>query len=117
MANKRNIGQKGENIALEFLENKGYKVIEKNYVKNHGEIDLITSIEDTIVFVEVKLRNSLKFGHPLESMSQKKIAKLVETANLYIVDKGLEEKLVRFDVISILKCNEAYTIDHIENAF
>ncbi len=117
MKNKRDIGKNGENLAITFLENKNYKVLSKNYVKNHGEIDIIASFNEVVVFVEVKLRNSLKYGHPLESISAKKVAKLMETANLYITENNLEEKEVRFDVISILLSNEAYKIEHIENAF
>ncbi len=116
MANKRQIGSFGENIALEYLKQKNYEILKTNYVKNHGEIDLITSIEDTIVFVEVKYRTNLNFGHPLESISQKKVAKLIETANLYLIENNID-KNIRFDVISILMDNGTYNIEHIVNAF
>lgn len=116
MANKRQIGSFGENIALEYLKQKNYEILKTNYVKNHGEIDLITNIDDTIVFVEVKYRTNLNFGHPLESISQKKVAKLIETANLYLIENNID-KNIRFDVISILMDNGTYNIEHIVNAF
>ncbi len=116
MKNKRAIGQIGENIAIEYLKAKGYKVLKTNYVKNHGEIDIITEFNNTIVFVEVKYRKNLSFGHPLESISEKKIRKILETANLYLIDNDIN-KNIRFDVVSILENNGINETEHIINAF
>ncbi len=115
MKNNRKIGELGENIACKYLESKDYEIISKNYVKNHGEIDIIAKSDNVIIFIEVKYRKNLKFGHPLEAISQKKISKILETANLYIIENEIKQD-VRFDVISILG-KDTIDILHLENAF
>lgn len=115
--NKRAIGKIGEEKAATYLEQKGFTILCKNYKKNYGEIDIIANNKDTIVFIEVKLRNNLLYGHPIEAISFKKINKITETANLYLVENNLLNYDVRFDVVSILLENGKYIIEHIENAF
>jgi len=108
------LGIQGEAIAKEYLIAKGYNILETNYKNKIGEIDIIAKINKTIVFVEVKARQSLKFGHPREAVNYYKQQKIKNVAIGYLKFKGLYEKInIRFDVIDILDDK----ITHIENAF
>ena len=71
--NKRAVGNIAEENAVIFLKKNGYEIIKRNFYTRYGEIDIIASEKDVIVFVEVKFRNNNTFGSPLESISSKKI--------------------------------------------
>ncbi len=114
MENSKIKGIKGETLASEYLKNKGYKIIERNYKNKIGEIDIIAMLGDTLVFVEVKERESLRFGHPREAVNFYKQQKIRKVALGYLKYKQLIDKInVRFDVIDVL----GEKITHIENAF
>lgn len=110
-------GDIGENIATDYLEKRNFKIIEKQYRKRFGEIDIIASDNNTIVFIEVKLRKSSALGHPLESITKSKIEKIYKVADSYLRENELIDSLIRFDVVSILLENNLYTVEHIKNAF
>lgn len=110
----KELGLKGEVLAKEYLINKGYKILDTNYKNKIGEIDIIAKIKNTIVFVEVKARESIRFGYPREAVNYYKQQKIRNVAIGYLKFKGLYEKVdVRFDVIDII----GDKITHIENAF
>ena len=91
----------GEEIAAKYLRNKGYKIIERNFRKGYGEIDLIAIDNDTLVFIEVKTRTSKRFGTPLEQISYHKLKSLERTAIFY---KKLHPTLpdaLRIDAVSV----------------
>ncbi|MCL1925050.1 MAG: YraN family protein [Defluviitaleaceae bacterium] len=113
MAYQKN-GKVGEYIAEKFLESRGYEILERNYKKKVGEIDLIANFEEYIIFIEVKLRISIAYGTPSEYVNKKKQTKIIKTAQIYL--NGIE-KATRFDVIQILKEGNKYHIEHIKNAF
>lgn len=108
------LGIQGEAIAKDYLINKGYTILETNYNSKIGEIDIIAKIDKTIVFVEVKARQSLRYGHPREAVNYYKQQKIRNVAVGYLKFKGLYEKVnMRFDVVDIL----GDEITHIQNAF
>jgi putative endonuclease len=109
---KRIFGKIGEQLAVTFLENKGYKIIKCNYRAFAGEIDIIAEICDVLVFVEVKTRSDNSFGKGYESVTRAKQKKILRTAQAYI-NRLAYTPLCRFDVISI----DSGAITHIENAF
>lgn len=111
--NTKNIGNSGENISEVYLKKLGYKILERNFYIGGGELDIIALDGDTLVFVEVKTRNSFSFGSPLESITKHKIDKIIFCAKLYISSKKLHNMPVRFDVISIA----GQEIEHIKDAF
>lgn len=114
MQNNRKLGTDKETLAAEYLEQKGYVILEKNYRCRAGEIDIIASKDGFIVFSEVKYRKSPEFGMPQEAVGYKKQKTIAFVANYYLMDRKLSsQQAVRFDVIAILG-NE---ITHIENAF
>jgi len=94
------LGEKGEGFAARYLRKKGYKIITQNYKTRIGEIDIIAMEKDTLVFVEVKTRESIAYGKPFEAVDYFKKRKIANVALLYL--KKLKEiPPCRFDVVSI----------------
>jgi putative endonuclease len=110
-------GAWGENLALRYLLRRGYNLVERNYRKRRGEIDLIVHNEETLVFVEVKLRRSTGFGDPLEAVTARKQATIRSLAEQYLAENQPDFETVRFDVVGILATQIETRIDHVENAF
>ncbi|MDP8950027.1 MAG: YraN family protein, partial [Actinomycetota bacterium] len=110
---KRLSGAWGEELALRYLTDQGYVLIERNYRTRYGELDLILRHEDTIVFVEVKLRRGTGFGHPLEAVTPRKQASIRSLARQYLLDRrpGFFDEL-RFDVVGILAGNGEPEVVH-----
>ena len=116
MASHNDLGKIGEQLATDYLINKGYDIIERNFIYNKAEIDIIAKKEDTLVVVEVKTRNSDYFGDPQEFVTKNKIKLLVKAANEYVISSDLDIE-VRFDIIAVLKNNSEEKIEHYKNAF
>lgn len=94
------LGEMGEGLAVTFLKKKGYKLITQNFKTRIGEIDIIARDGDTLVFVEVKTRESIAYGKPFEAVDYFKKRKIANVALLYL--KKLKEiPPCRFDVVSI----------------
>ena len=107
----------GEEIASKHLKDKGFKIIERNFRKGYGEIDIIATFQNTLIFVEVKTRTSKLYGGALESIAHHKLKSLIKTAQFYkLLHPNLPDAL-RIDAILIdldLK-NNTQSIEHIEN--
>lgn len=117
MVKHSKIGIKGEQLAAEFLLNKGYKILHKNWRSGQKEVDLIAKYKDTIVFVEVKTRSKQTLQFPEESVSRVKQNNLRLAAMAY-ADKSEHNINIRFDIIAILMQQEhAKEIIHFEEAF
>ena len=110
---KKLLGKLGEKQAVKFLKKNKYKILETNYKRLTGEIDVIALDGDCVVFVEVKTRTSDAFGMPSEAVNLQKQVKIQKTAQYYLVENGLLDMPCRFDVIEIL----GKEINHINNAF
>lgn len=111
------LGTKGEDLAVRFLQKKGYRIVKRNYKTPVGEIDIIARDGDTIVFIEVKTRTDISFGYPFEAVNNRKRQKLKNLALLYLKRQG-KESPVRFDVLSIFCTdNGKKDIEHIKDAF
>jgi len=113
---RRELGNKGEQIAVNYLEKKGYRILETNWYYNHKEIDIIAKFGEELIIVEVKTRTTNYFGEPYEFVDEKKQKFLIEAANGYLNEKNLDLP-VRFDIISVLIKKYKTEIFHIENAF
>ena len=111
MANKKEQGFAGEQIAEKFLKGNGYKILGKNYSTKAGEIDIIARKNKILVFVEVKTRSSDQFGVPAESVNQKKLARLAIVAQQYIQKKHLEKTPFIFEIVSVTKTNNDYSCE------
>lgn len=115
--NRRSLGNQGEIKAIKFLKEKGYRILERNYRKRTGEIDIIAFDPhfNEYVFVEVKTRRSLKFGYPEESVDENKILKLTETAENWLLENEKFDVEWRIDIIGIEWKNKTVQIKHIQN--
>ncbi len=111
----RQRGTDGEAIASDYLTKKGYRVVAKNFHSRFGEIDIIATDKRTIVFVEVKLRESILFGTPLEAITNSKIEKIKKTAFYYLTINNKASSHFRIDAIEIVKKGGDYKINHLEN--
>lgn len=107
----------GENLAAQYLYDKGYKVIDRNFRRRNGEIDIIAIFGKTLVFVEVKTRKSSKFGTPLEAITPRKLRDIIRTAEYYKHSHTNLPDLLRIDAVSIVlnQFNKADKIEHAEN--
>ena len=99
--NKRELGSEGERIAGNFLRNNGFNIIGKNWTSRWCEIDLIATKDDTLVFIEVKYRKSLKYGGGIEAIDSKKIKALVYSAEKYVSKNKLHKLKYRIDVVVV----------------
>ena len=93
----------GEQIAENYLKSQGYKIIKTNYKCKLGEIDIIASDKDTLVFIEVKYRKTNIFGLPRETVNSYKQQKIRMVASIYINKNNLHNKPCRFDVVEIFE--------------
>lgn len=118
MDDKVKKGKEGEKIACNYLIERGYKILEKNYHYGHGEIDIIAKDRDTLVFVEVKYRKSLEYGMPEDSITRKKQLQIRKIAEAYLYQNKIENQSCRIDVISILHLqNENPVVNHYIDVF
>lgn len=110
------LGSKGEDLAAEFLKEKGYRIVTKNFKTSIGEIDIIAEDKGTLVFVEVKTRNNTSYGYPFEAVNYRKKEKIKKVALCYL--KNCKKVMpARFDVLSIEMDGDKAKIEHIADAF
>ena len=114
---RRAVGAKGEELAARFLAAKGFEIVERNYRAGRGEIDLVAREGETLVFVEVKLDRTGRFGHPAGWVDHKKRRQIVRTALGYLQEHSLGDMDCRFDVVVIRLLPGGMSIEHIPNAF
>lgn len=98
---RKELGREGEQSALEYLEGKGYKILERNYRTPFGEIDIVAEEKDVIVFVEVKRRSTPLFGSPFEAVDRVKRKRIWQSALFYLKERKQTGRRVRFDVVGI----------------
>lgn len=111
--NRRGFGTEGEQLVRDYLTGRGYGVLDMNFRRGPGEIDVIARQGNTVVFVEVKRRTDARFGRPAEAVTPQKRSRIVRTALLYLQEKGLMDSAVRFDIVELMSGQ----INHIEGAF
>ncbi len=116
MAEHNELGKLGEELAVEYLQKKGYEILETNWIFQKAEIDIIAQKENTLAIVEVKTRSSTDFGLPQDFVKPKKIQLLVKAVNEYVIANDLDVA-VRFDIIAIHKQDNEFIIEHLEDAF
>lgn len=118
MKNQRfDLGKKGEDIAVNFLKHKGFKILERNFRYGRKDIDIICKDGRTIVFVEVKAGRSKRFGAPIERVNDKKQRNVAQVAKSFIQQNNCLGYDFRFDVMAIDSKRRAKKINHIRNAF
>ena len=116
MNNNQDFGKLGEDLAVNYLINKGYQILERNWRSGHKEIDIIALDGDTLVAVEVKTRKSNTYGEPDIAVGAMKQQMLIWAADADVRYKNLDVE-VRFDIVSIVITDTGEHIEHIEDAF
>lgn len=116
MSKASELGNEGEEIAVQHLKSIGFEILEVNWFSSHLEIDIIAQEGNELVIVEVKARGTDSYEHPSEAVSNKKIRFLVNAAEAYIFEKDINLD-TRFDVISIIFNGKGYELEHFRNAF
>jgi putative endonuclease len=113
---KSTFGTYGENLVVDYLKKNGFTVLERNYKKFYGEIDIIAQRDDTIVFVEVKMRQKAYFELSTLIIPSKQ-RKIIKTAESYVASKHLYEHILRFDVALVEGYGDQAKINYIPHAF
>ena len=118
MAAKDVLGKRGEELAAAFLEGEGYAILDRNWRCRQGEIDVVAFDGVDTVFVEVKTRSSLAFGHPLEAITVQKLARLRRLAAVWCeVHPGSHDR-IRIDAIAVVAPRDAPAqIEHLKRVF
>jgi putative endonuclease len=112
------LGRHGEDLAADHLERAGYHILDRNVRVGRLEIDIVATIGDTLVIVEVKTRSSRFFGMPEESVGWHKQRRLVRATARLLQHGSLPRKNeIRFDVISVLMDGASATVEHLPGAF
>ena len=117
MQNNRESGSRGEDLAVVFLQKKGYRILERNFRFERGEIDIVAEDKDTLVFVEVKARRSADYGEPEDAVTPSKCNQIRAVADGYLFKHEIDQKPCRFDVIAIRYRGTEVDFHHIEDAF
>lgn len=116
MAEHNDLGKKGEELAVEFLQKEGYKILDRNWTFQKAEIDIIAEKDNILAIIEVKTRSSIDFGLPQDFVKPKKIQLLIKAVNAYINYREIDFE-IRFDIIAIQKKDESFAIEHLTDAF
>lgn len=116
-SNKRELGVGGEKAAVDFLKEKGYEVLERNYRTKFGEVDIIAKDKGFYCFIEVKTRQSINYGTGSEAVVKNKQRTIARVAEHFLAVNHLDDVDVRFDVVSVFVEEDNTDIEIIENAF
>ena len=116
MGEHNDVGREGEALAANFLQQKGYEIVDRNWHYGPKEIDIVAREGDTMVFVEVKTRSTLAFELPQEAVTKKKMKNLVEAADAYMIQNNIDLE-GRFDIVAVLNGNPPKVIEHLEGAW
>lgn len=119
MSQSKEVARIGERLAAQYLEERGYQILEHNYRLRTGEIDLIAKEGERIVFVEVKTRRTLKFGVPQAAVTLTKQKQISKLALSYLQTHDMLNVPCRFDVVAIILSSKSTPpkLEHIQNAF
>ena len=116
MAAHNELGKRGEELAADYLREKGYRILETNWRFGRNELDLIAKDRDTLVVVEVKTRRKNTISEPEMAVNREKQRSIIRSANAFVKIRKWNIE-VRFDIISILISEETEEINHIPDAF
>lgn len=104
----------GEKLAVKYLQDIGYEIIERNFLCRQGEIDIIAKDGIEYVFAEVKTRSSSCYGRPSEAVNDFKKKHILKSTKYYLYLHKLENQFIRFDVIEVYLYNHKYKINHLK---
>ena len=113
--NRRELGNKWEELTEQYLRDKGYKIFNRNYQIRGGEIDIIAQDGEFLVFIEVRYRSDNSYGTPSETVNRKKRSALKKAIRVYIHQNYLYNLQARVDFIGIELKGNGYLINHFQN--
>lgn len=117
MAEHNDFGNLAENLAADFLTQKNYKILVRNFRYQRAEVDIIAEFEDLIVVVEVKARSYNSLIEPQEAVTKKKIKSILLCSDFFMTENSIDKE-VRFDIITVVPDESGkLVIEHIEDAF
>ncbi|MBV2165635.1 MAG: YraN family protein [Kaistella sp.] len=117
MAEHNDFGNLAEDLAVEYLEKKNYRIIARNFRYQKAEIDIVAEFENLIVVAEVKARSYNTVIEPQEAVTKKKIKSIVMCTDFFMQDRTIDKE-VRFDIITVLPDEKGVLqLTHIEDAF
>ncbi|MDT8400787.1 MAG: YraN family protein [Bacteroidales bacterium] len=116
MPKSHSLGKNGELLAINYLIDKGYRILEKNWVTGRKEIDIIAEDDKFIIFIEVKTRMADFRLHPREAVSVPKQRNIIYAAQNYIRSNNIEKE-ARFDIITLVIDGSGHELEHIRDAF
>lgn len=116
MSEHNEVGKKGEELAREYLQKKGYSIVSVNWRFGKKEIDIVASHNQTMIFVEVKTRSTLVFERPQEAVTIRKMRNLVDAADAFLNLRKINQNS-RFDIVTVLMDEPPRILEHIEGAF
>lgn len=111
---KQELGKDGEDVSCIYLEQIGYRIIERNFTCRQGEIDIIAKDKDEYVFIEVKTRSSLNFGRPKDAVNEPKQKHIYQSTKFYLYLHNLNNAFIRFDVIEVYFFHNRYKLKHLK---
>lgn len=117
LAPRQQLGKYGEDLAASYLTKHGYRILERNFKKHYGELDIVALLGTVLVFIEVKARRGRSFGKPEEAVTPWKLREVTQTAQYYkMLHPELPESM-RIDVIAIELSadNSIKYFNHIQN--
>lgn len=119
MATSHEVGRRGERAAVQWLRDRGYRILETNYRWHRAEIDVIALDGGWVVFIEVKTRKVGVYGPPEEAVGRKKQNQIARVAAHYLQARGMEGMDCRFDVLALRETRDSgrIVVEHIKNAF
>jgi putative endonuclease len=116
MNTKKQIGLDGENLAADYLEREGYRILHRNWRYKRLEIDIIAEKDGVLIFVEVKARKNNVYGYPEEAVNDEKMNRLMEAAEEYIIQFDIKGE-IRFDIVAITNTPKGPDVCHLMDAF
>lgn len=116
MAIHNELGKEGEEAAVLHLEEKGYRILHRNWHAGQKELDIVALHQGELVVVEVKTRRNKLYGSPADAVTERKIRRIVSSTDAYIRKFAIDLP-VRFDVITVTGWEAPFEIEHIEEAF
>jgi putative endonuclease len=114
---KKNIGRTGEKLAARYLAEQGYILLEQNFHKRYGEIDIIARDGEYLVFIEVKTRSGSRYGSPFDAVDLRKQQQISKVALAFMTEQDSLDVAVRFDVVAVYLTKPAPRIELMKNAF
>jgi putative endonuclease len=114
---RRRDGNAAEAAAAGYLKARGYRLRARNFSCRYGELDLVMEKDQTLCFVEVRMRATAAWGDPSQTVMSSKQRRVVKTALRYLQANAVKDKMIRFDVVSVVGSGERARVEHIPNAF